>query len=160
MSTTPVSNVTLHHKKTATQADEEQAHISQAGWRALFAFTTKQHVPTILGGIATASLAALSMPVFAIVYGLIFREYANYGAGNSDSDKLISSVTRFCIILTGVTIVTWVANSFYFFFFLTFGELQARSTRNQIFDALMKKDMTWFDMRESGIAAFLPTVQM
>lgn len=160
MSTTPVSNVTLDHEKRATQADEEHAYISKVGWKVLFGFTTRQHVPTILGGIVTASLAALLMPVFAIVYGLIFREYTYYGAGNSDSDKLISGVTRLCIILTGVTTVSWVANSFYFFFFLTFGELQARSARNRIFDALMKKDMAWFDMREAGIAAFLPTVQM
>ncbi|RMZ72336.1 ABC a-pheromone efflux pump [Pyrenophora seminiperda CCB06] len=160
MSTTPVSKLTLHHDKTVTQADEEQAYLAQVGWKALFGFTTKQHVPIILGGIATASLAALSMPVFAIIYGLIFREYTNYGAGTSDSNKLISSVTQYCIILTGVTTVTWIANSFYFFFFLTFGELQARSARNKIFDALMSKDMTWFDMREAGIAAFLPSVQM
>ncbi|KAK1909126.1 hypothetical protein P3342_011204 [Pyrenophora teres f. teres] len=160
MSTIPGSNVTLVHEKTATQADDERAYMSQVGWKALFGFTTRQHVPIILGGIAAASIAALSMPIFAIIYGLIFREYTNYGAGNSDSDKLMSSITRFCIILTGITTVTWLANSFYFFFFLTFGELQARSARNRIFDALMKKDMTWFDMREAGIAAFLPTVQM
>ncbi|KAE8861948.1 hypothetical protein PTNB73_07502 [Pyrenophora teres f. teres] len=160
MSTIPGSNVTLVHEKTATQADDERAYMSQVGWKALFGFTTRQHVPIILGGIAAASIAALSMPIFAIIYGLIFREYTNYGAGNSDSDKLMSSITRFCMILTGITTVTWLANSFYFFFFLTFGELQARSARNRIFDALMKKDMTWFDMREAGIAAFLPTVQM
>ena len=158
MATTPASNST--EEKTATQADEEQEYILQVGWKALFGFTTKQHLPVILGGIVGAVVAALAMPVFAILYGLIFREYTNYGAGKTDSNGLIDNMTRICIILTGVATLTWITQSVYFFFFLTFGELQARSARNRIFDALMKKDMTWYDMRESGIAAFLPTIQM
>jgi ATP-binding cassette subfamily B (MDR/TAP) protein 1 len=64
------------------------------------------------------------------------------------------------LILTGIASVNWMANSIYFFFFLTFGELQARSARNRIFDALMSKDMAWYDTRETGTAALLPAIQM
>ena len=160
MATTPASNGTLEKEKAVTQADVEQEYILQVGWKALFSFTTKQHLPVILGGFVGALFAAVSMPVFAILYGLIFREYTNYGAGTTDSNDILSNVTRLCIILAGVTTFTWFAQSVYNFFFLTFGELQARSARNRIFDALLQKDMTWFDMRESGISAFLPTIQM
>jgi ATP-binding cassette subfamily B (MDR/TAP) protein 1 len=160
MATTPASNGTKENEKTATEANEEQEYILQVGWKALFGFTTKQHLPVILGGIVGAVVAALAMPVFAILYGLIFREYTSYGAGKTDSNSLIDNMTRICIILAGVATLTWIMQSVYFFFFLTFGELQARSARNRIFDALMKKDMAWYDMRESGIAAFLPTIQM
>jgi ATP-binding cassette subfamily B (MDR/TAP) protein 1 len=66
----------------------------------------------------------------------------------------------YCLILTRIIALNWMANSFYFFFFLTFGELRARGARNRIFDALIKKDMAWFDTRETGIAAFLPAIQM
>jgi ATP-binding cassette subfamily B (MDR/TAP) protein 1 len=48
----------------------------------------------------------------------------------------------------------------YFFFFLTFGELQARSARTRVFETLIKKDIGWFDTRETGVAAFLPRIQM
>jgi ATP-binding cassette subfamily B (MDR/TAP) protein 1 len=77
-----------------------------------------------------------------------------------NSNQFIRNVTKLCIILASVGTLNWIVNSFYFFFLLVFGELQARSGRDRVFDALIKKDMTWFDMRETGIAAFLPTVQM
>jgi ATP-binding cassette subfamily B (MDR/TAP) protein 1 len=160
MATTPASNSTDENEKTATQAEEEEKYILQVGWKALFGFTTKQHLPVLLGGFVGAIFAALSLPVFAILYGLIFREYTDYGAGKTDSDGIRNNVTRICIILTGIATITWITQSVYFFFFLTFGELQARSARNRVFDALIQKNMAWFDMRESGIAAFLPTIQM
>jgi ATP-binding cassette subfamily B (MDR/TAP) protein 1 len=160
MATTPASNDTKEDEKIATQADEEEKYIMQVGWRALFGFTTKQHLPVILCGFVGALLAALSLPIFSILYGLIFKQYTNYGAGKTDNDGIMSNVSRICIILTGVATFTWITQSAYFFFFLVFGELQARSARNRIFDALIRKDMTWFDMRESGVAAFLPTIQM
>jgi ATP-binding cassette subfamily B (MDR/TAP) protein 1 len=160
MVTTPHTNATGNCEKPASQNDEEQDYISNVGWRTLFTFTTTQHMPVLLGGIAMASIAAISMPAFAVVYGLVFGQYTSYGDGSIPSTQLISSMTKLCIILTVLATLNWIANSFYYFFFLTFGELQARSARNKIFDSLIKKDMVWFDMREAGIAAFLPTIQM
>ncbi|KAI4653901.1 hypothetical protein J4E93_001669 [Alternaria ventricosa] len=117
-------------------------------------------MPALLGGVAMASFAALSMPAFAILYGLVFGQYTSYGEGSIGSSQLMSNMARLCIILTALATLNWIANSFCHLFFLMFGELQARSARNRIFDALIKKDMAWFDTREDGIAAFLPTVQM
>ncbi|KAF2823407.1 multidrug resistance protein-like protein 2 [Ophiobolus disseminans] len=141
-------------------AQEEHQYLSQAGWKALFGFTTRRHMPILSLGLLSAIIAATSIPVFAIIYGLIFRDYTYYGVGTIDSSTLRDKVARYCLILTGVASLNWIANSFYFFCFLTFGELQARSARNRIFDALIRKDMAWYDTRETGIAAFLPGVQM
>lgn len=143
-----------------SQAKEEQQYLSKVGWRALFGFTTRQHLPILCCGLLGALIAAASIPVFAIIYGLIFRDYADFGAGNIDGSQLRSNVSRFCLILTGVAALNSIANSFYFFFFLTFGEIQARSARNKIFDALIRKDIAWYDTRQTGIAAFLPGIQM
>ncbi len=160
MATSSNSYSTADHENKSSGNDDEQGYISRVGWKTLFTFTTKQHLLVLVGGITAASVAALSMPAFAIIYGLIFGQYTSYGEGSIDSNQLMSNITRLCIILTGLTTLNWIANSFYFFFFLMFGELQARSARNRIFDALIKKDLAWFDMRETGIAGFLPTVQM
>ncbi|KAF1841884.1 P-loop containing nucleoside triphosphate hydrolase protein [Cucurbitaria berberidis CBS 394.84] len=160
MATTLASNDTDSHEKMVREASEEQDYVLQVGWKALFGFTTRKHLPVLSGALLSAVIAAATLPVFAIIYGLIFREYTDYGAGKIDSSTLLSSVTRYCIILTGIASLNWIANSFYFFFFLTFGELQARSARNRIFDVLIKRDMAWYDTRDTGIAAFLPAVQM
>lgn len=143
-----------------SQANQEQQYLRKVGWRALFGFSTRKHLPILSLGLFAATLAAVSIPAFAVIYGRIFREYTNYGTGKIESDAFLRSVTTYCLVLIGAASLSWIANSFYFFFFLTFGELQARSARNKIFDTLIRKDMTWFDTRETGIAAFLPGIQM
>lgn len=157
-STTPPNGTSKNEAATA-QTDEEQRYISKVGWKALFAFTTRRHVPVIIAGIVSTTVAALTMPTFAIVYGFIFEQYTLYGAGSIDSDALMSNMSRYCVVLSAVCALNWVSNSVHYFCFLTFSELQAQSARNKIFDALIKKDMAWFDTRSTGIAAFLPTVQ-
>jgi ATP-binding cassette subfamily B (MDR/TAP) protein 1 len=144
---------------TTIQAEEEQQYASQMDWGVLFTFTTKKHLPIMLGAILTAAVSAATLPVFSIIYGLIFGSYADYGAGNINGDELLRDVSRYCLILTGVATANWIMNSTSFFFMLVFGELQAKSARTRVFDVLIRKDITWFDLRESGIAAFLPTIQ-
>ncbi|KAF2625903.1 multidrug resistance protein-like protein 2 [Macroventuria anomochaeta] len=160
MATTSESEHPEREKKATTQADEEQKFASQVGWRALFGFTTTSHITVLISALASAAAAAATLPVFSMIYGRIFSAYSDYGAGNLDGDELLSEVTRLCLIMTGVAAASWVLNSVFFCFFLLFGELQAKSARTRIFDVLVRKDMAWFDLRESGIAAFLPTIQM
>jgi ATP-binding cassette subfamily B (MDR/TAP) protein 1 len=154
------SDTTDESQIKSSQAREEQQYVLEAGWKALFGFTTKKHLPILSGALLSAAVAAATLPIFAIIYGLIFRDYTDYSAGMLDSHALRSNVTKYCLILTGIASLNWMANSFYFFCFLTFGEFQARSARNKIFDALIRKDMAWYDTRETGIAAFLPAIQM
>jgi ATP-binding cassette subfamily B (MDR/TAP) protein 1 len=160
MAPAAASNTTIDQDKPRIETNEEQRRTLQVDWKALFWFTTKKHLPLLSGAIVSASIAAATLPVLAIIYGLIFRDYTDYGTGKIESNELRSGVTRYCLILTGLVSLSWMSNSLYFFFFLTFGEFQARTARNRIFDALMKKDMAWYDTREMGIAAFLPTLQM
>lgn len=160
MATTPVSNDSEEHMKGINQADEEQKYVLQAGWKVLFCFTTKKHVPVFSAAILSATIAAATLPAFSIIYGLIFEAYSEFGAGTLDRSQLLGKVTSYCLILTGVASFNWIANSIYFFLFLAFGELQAKSARKKVFGAIIQKDMAWYDTRENGIAAFLPTIQM
>lgn len=158
MASTPSSREGNRH--ALATYDKEQEYVLKASWKVLFCFTTKKHLPILLAALLSAVIAAATLPVFAIVYGLIFRDYTDFGSGKIEGSTLRSSVTRYCLILTGIASLNWLANSFYFFLFLTFGELQAQGARNRIFDVLIQKDMAWFDTRETGVAAFLPTLQM
>jgi ATP-binding cassette subfamily B (MDR/TAP) protein 1 len=146
-------------KVKAPQSEEQEGGM-QMGWKALFRFMTKKHVPLFASAMISTGIAGATMPVFAILYGRIFRDYTDYGLGKIDSEALRSSVARYCLILTGIASLSLIAKSFHLFFFLIFGEVQARSARNMIFDALIRKDMAWYDTRDTGIAAFLPAIQM
>lgn len=159
MAATPPTDESANKESVTIQAEEEQQYAAQMGWKVLFTFTTKKHLPVMLGAVLTAAVSAATLPVFSIIYGLIFSSYADYGTGNITGDELLRDVTRSCLILTGVATANWIMNSSSFFFMLIFGELQAKSARTRVFDVLIHKDMTWFDLRESGIAAFLSTIQ-
>lgn len=160
MATIKSSKSTDQPKKLLTRTDEESEYILKVGWKALFGFTTRKHVPGLLGALLGATIAALTMPVFAIVYGLIFGKYTEYGAGQISGNEMMSSITRYCIIITGLATINWISNSLYFLFFLAFGEMQARSARNRIFEALIQKDLAWYDTRETGVTALLSAIQM
>ncbi|EUC43512.1 hypothetical protein COCMIDRAFT_7071 [Bipolaris oryzae ATCC 44560] len=159
MATTAPSHGASSHEITNAQASGEQKYMSKASWKVLFGFTTTRHVPVVLCGLLSTTVAALTMPAFAVLYGLVFGQYTMYGAGSTDSHTLMSNMTRYCIILAGICTLNWIANSLQYLCFLTFSELQVRSARNRIFDALIKKDMAWYDTRETGTAAFLSTLQ-
>jgi ATP-binding cassette subfamily B (MDR/TAP) protein 1 len=142
-----------------TEADEEDL-IRKMGWNVLFSFTTRKHIPVLSVALVFATIAALTLPAMAVVFGLIFRQFADFGAGKLSATEFLHNVSRYCTYLTAFGGVSWMANSVYFMSFLMFGELQARSARDRLFDALLKKDMAWYDTKDTGVAAFLPAISM
>lgn len=151
---------THEYDEADKQTQEKNPTTATPSWEKLFGFTRRNHVPFLLIAIIGALVAAAAMPAFAVVYGFVFRDYTDFGAGKTDSDTFLGNVTRNCIILTGIVASNWIGNSFYHVFILTFGELQAKSAREHIFDALLKKTISWYDTQESSIIAKLPTIQM
>ena len=153
------STPTDEQEKSAPD-DEELDFVQRMGWKALFAFTTRKHVPVLVAALAAAVISALTLPAIVIVFGRIFGQFAEFGAGKITGTVLMHRTSENCIYLVALAAGNWLANSAYLTLFFVFGELQARSARDKIFDALAQKDMAWYDTRESGMTAFLPGVQM
>jgi ATP-binding cassette subfamily B (MDR/TAP) protein 1 len=153
----PASNDTYEPEKT-TQ-DEENELLRHVGWKALLGFTTRKHIPIFCLAFFCATVAALTLPAFAVVYGLVFRQFASFGSGQMTGPELLRNASKYCTYLTALAVINWVSNSIYFASYLTFGELQASGARNRIYKALLQKDMAWYDTRQSGITAFLPSIQ-
>ncbi|KAF2658478.1 multidrug resistance protein-like protein 2 [Lophiostoma macrostomum CBS 122681] len=141
-------------------ADEQDDFLGRVGWKALFGFTTRKHLPILIAGFISAVIAALSEPALAVLYGLLFRQLSDFGAGKISGSLLLHNASKYCAYMTALVGLNWFACSFFFTFYLAFGELQARSARERVFDALLQKDLDWYDTRKSGIAAMLPTIQM
>ncbi|KAF3004084.1 hypothetical protein E8E13_003217 [Curvularia kusanoi] len=153
------SNLSETKEEPDNPADEGHQSTSQVGWKALFGFTTTSHIAVLISSLLSAAAAAAILPIFSVIYGLVFGAYSDYGTGEVNGDQLMREVTRLCLIMTGIAAANWVLNSIFFFLFLLFGELQAQSARNRVFEVLIRKDLEWFDMSESGITALLPTIQ-
>jgi ATP-binding cassette subfamily B (MDR/TAP) protein 1 len=145
-------------KSNSTEDGEDLIH--EMGRKALFSFTTRKHIPVLAIAVTAGIVAALCLPAMAIVFGLIFRQFSDFGAGKLTGTVFLRNVSKYCMYLVAFGSISWLANSIYFMCFLTFGELQAHSARDQIFNALLLKNMAWYDTRDTGVAAFLSDIQM
>lgn len=159
MATTAASNCGDNPNKQDILDAEEQQFADNMGWKALFSFTTRKHMPVLAFAMFASTLAALTLPALAVLYGLLFREFGSVAQGDKSDSQFLKQVSMYCIYVTAIGGVSWLGNSLHFAAFMTFGEMQARSARGRIFGALLKKDMVWFDTRSTGVAAFLPAVQ-
>ncbi|KAF2476461.1 P-loop containing nucleoside triphosphate hydrolase protein [Lindgomyces ingoldianus] len=156
----PDSDHTFEQEKVNIQDEEEQEFMRRVGWKALFGFMMQKHLPVLCIAAFCAAIAALILPAMSVIHGLLFRQFASFASGNTTGTVMLQNVSRYCVYLTTLATLNWLANSIYFTTILTFGELQARSARIRIFNNLLGKDMEWYDNRESGVAALVPGVQM
>ncbi|KAF2275038.1 P-loop containing nucleoside triphosphate hydrolase protein [Westerdykella ornata] len=159
MTTSQGSDSTGDLEKASIANDKHNVVAKNTRWIALFWFTRRRHLPLLSTAVCTAVIAALSRPAIAVLFGLLFRQFASFGSGQISGSELLHNGSNLCIYLTAVCAALWILSSFNFMLFLSFGELQARSARERVFESLLRKDMDWYDMSENGIAAFLSTAQ-
>lgn len=125
----------------------------------LLSFTTTKHIPTLVLAVSFALLASLAMPFFAVVLGDLFNTFMLFGAGSLSSQALLDQTVTGCVRLAGLGIASCVLNGSYFLLFIAFGEQQAASARGSIFEALLERDIEWFETQGEGTAAFLSGLQ-
>ena len=130
-----------------------------ATWKALFAFTTKAHIPVLCIGLLFSTASGIVVPAFSIFLGKIFDTFADFGGGKLNGHDLVLKMSHFAMYLVGLGSVSWVLNGSFFTVWLVFGELQARNARDQIFDSMLQKDMAWYETKRAGISASIPRQQ-
>ncbi len=130
-----------------------------APWRSLFNFTTKKHTISLVLAILLSIGSGIVIPALAYLLGKVFDSFANFGAGKIDGPELVHKVSIWCLALVGLGSASWLLNGGYFMCWLVFGELQAKSVRDKLFESLVDKEMEWYDMRSSGIGALISRFQ-
>lgn len=131
----------------------------KASWRSLFAFTTRKHTASLAWCALATFFGGLLKPVAAIFFGNVFSVLTQFGIGTLDSHDTLHQISIWCIALIVVGIAAWVLHGMFLSSWMVFGELQARSVREQMFIGLLNKDMEWFDLRKDGIGALLIRIQ-
>lgn len=145
------------HRETEEGPQGEQPR--RAGWLSLFNFTSKHHTPTLTIALILSIISGIVIPAVSIFLGKIFNLFTEYASGKISGHVLVSKVSINCIALVAIGVGSWALNGGYFMFWLVFGELQAKSVRDRLFDGLMQKDMEWYDMRKNGVSALIPRLQ-
>ncbi|KAK7547692.1 P-loop containing nucleoside triphosphate hydrolase protein [Phyllosticta citricarpa] len=142
------------------ESGENEEVLRKTQWKDLFNFTTKKHLPFLFAAISFAIICGLVAPFNAWLLGKIFDAFSRYAARSIDADKLRSEISKYTIYMVALAAGNWLMQSLYFASWILFGELQARSARERIFRALLKRNIEWFDRRKNGIGAMIPRLQM
>ncbi|KAJ5163371.1 ABC transporter integral membrane type 1 [Penicillium coprophilum] len=148
-------------RKTSNQDGINKEHIPEdnPGWKSLFGFTTRRHLPTLILGSMFALVASLVTPALAIFLGNVFDSFNSFGADKTDAKGLHSQVITNCLGMIGLGVAGWFLNGAYYALFVAFGEMQASVLRSEVFLELLKRDLGWFEAKSEGSGALLSGIQ-
>lgn len=148
----------MQHEDEAEDTSKPDSETSTT-WKDLYAFTTKAHLLALVPGLLFAICAGILEPVIPIFLGKFFDAFADFGAGKISSDKLMDQTLTSVYALLGVGCGTWILKGGMFATWLAFGEMQAKSAREELFQCLLYKDIEWFEIGDTSVEAMLTTLQ-
>lgn len=151
-------NIELPQSSTGQGSINEETDINPS-WRSLFSFTTRQHTASIIYCAITTFASGILRPVASIFFGYIFSILTQYGAGTLGPGDTRHQISTWCAALTATGVAAWVIQGTFLSAWMIFGELQARSVREQMFTCLLDKEMEWYDLRKDGMGSLLIRIQ-
>lgn len=116
---------------------------------------TRQDVSVALFATAASAAVAAAKTTYALLLGEIFQVITNYGSGTLSAHDTLQQVVTWCLALTALGIGMAVFSSLLMMLWILNGETRARTVRIRLFQALLAKDMTWFDTRRGSIASLM-----
>lgn len=140
-------------------ADQETDLVKRPGWRSLFNFTTRIHLFPLSLAFIFSVASGIIIPVLAVLLGKLFGLFTDFGADKISGSELVKKVSVYGIALVGLGSASGLLNAGYFMIWLIFGELQAKSVRDRLFDGMLEKDMEWYDMRKNGVDTVISRLQ-
>ncbi len=148
-------------KRSTAELRDPASNLSgtKPSWRSLFIFTTRSHSAAIVIALVSTFLSALLKPASAIFFGKIFSALTKFGLGASSGQDTVREIARWCIALVGLGGAAWLVEGTFLSSWMVFGELQAKSVREQMFIGMLDKEMGWYDLRDDGIGSLLIRIQ-
>lgn len=132
---------------------------SKTGWKSLFYFSNRKHLPSALLGSVFALLAGCVTTALAIFLGNVFNAFTAFGAGEIDYNTLHGKILTGSLWMIGLGAAGWLLNGVYYAAFIVFGEFQASTVRREVFVELLSRDVEWFEAQEEGSGALLSGIQ-
>lgn len=144
--------------KALLQQDPDPTEV-RGRWKHLFAFTRWSHTIPLIAAIFATVLVAGLKTTLAVFLGKTFNVMAEFGSGAVNGSDTLHDMTKWCFVMLGIGAGNWLANMGFLALWIVFGELQAHGARQDLFDALLWKEMSWFDLQEQGISSLLVRLQ-
>lgn len=137
----------------------DKASPAKAQWKFLVYFTAKRHLVPLVLACACSLICGIMVPVLAVLLGVVFNELASFGSESISNVEILHNVSVYSLYLVALGSATWAAHTVHFGLWVSCGQLQAKTARETLFDALLRADLEWFETTEDGVAALLPRIQ-
>ncbi|KAG6554301.1 hypothetical protein Mapa_004217 [Marchantia paleacea] len=99
----------------------------------------------LLGSLGAALFGSFN-PLFGFILSELVHTYYN-----AEGDDLKKQVSKWCLIIMGMGIVTVVVNFLQHFYFGIMGEKMTERVRRLMFSAILRNEVGWFDKEENSI---------
>lgn len=114
-------------------------------WR-LVELSLAEWLYAVLGSIGAAIFGSFN-PILAYVIALVVTAYYRK---NEHKNHAREEIDRWCLIITGMGIVTVIANFLQHFYFGIMGEKMTERVRRMMFSAMLRNEVGWFDEEENS----------
>lgn len=151
-------HVELQHVELTVE-DGENEQSKNPSWRSIFHFTSRIHFIPLAVAVIMAALSGVIIPAVAVILGKIFNIFAQYGSNAITGPGLVEQISWYAVALTVVGVASGILNGGFFAFWISFGELQAKSAREKLFNEMLEREMEWYDLRRAGINTLISRVQ-
>lgn len=128
-------------------------------WKALLNFTTKKHLPLLILSLICSIIVGIVTPAQAYLMGKVFSNFTKFGSGQIKESEFKHNEVLYSIYFIIIGGICWFFSTMMYAGWIMFGELQARSARERLFNALIERDIEWFDQRKDGVGALTGRLQ-
>ncbi|UKZ64899.1 uncharacterized protein TrAtP1_006106 [Trichoderma atroviride] len=133
----------------------------RSSFKHLFSFTRWNQAAPLTAALAASAAFAAIKSIYPIFLGKIFNIVSDFGAGRRSGNETLHEISHWSQILIGLGIVNCLSGSAFLSLWVTFGELQAKSVRQDIFKSLLSKNIAWqtreLQLATSQVFGFLVT---
>ena len=139
--------------------DINNEQVQFARWRDLFNYTSKSHSFALVFALMLSVASGLIVPALALFFGKIFDYFTSFGEGQISRLDLKQDVSKYACYLVGLGCASSLLNACFYMLWMVFGELQAKSARENLFNGMIEKEMEWYDRRTAGISTHSSRLQ-
>ena len=139
--------------------DVHDETLPKATWMSLFSFTKRRHWPILTLSLFLSVASGLIIPIMSVLLGQTFGAFALLGSGAMTIEDFMKKITTGVIQMSALGFAGWISHGGFFAVWLYFGELQAKTVREMLFEGLIFKELAWYENRKNGLSALLSKCQ-
>ncbi|XP_071811441.1 ATP-dependent translocase ABCB1-like isoform X2 [Apostichopus japonicus] len=126
--------------------DNDEEVLQYFSWGRIMKMNSSEWYLMVIGFIASAFNGGVQ-PAFAIIFSRVLRIYGG------PPDEIWEGITFFCVFLAALGVVALFSNSVQGVMYAISGERLTERLRYQMFKALLRMDMSYFDDHENNTGA-------